>query len=194
MTSQTDGDSKWEDRLNKLLDHGFKKFFPDDVAYEPQCETSKTCTTDMKSFKGYLHRWYATASKVAPFTAAKIIPVLEKSAQASITVCTGGDSGRQCGYSWAGGKFDDNMGAGQEMNVLAATSSLLIGEAKDTYTSDTGGTSKGDPNAGADSDDLTQQFKPLTGGDRAGAGILTAIVLGGAVSMFGWMSTGLGDK
>lgn len=194
MTFQTDGDQKWESRLNKLLDHGFKKFFPKDIAYEPQCETSKTCTTDMKSFKGYLHRWYATTSKVAPFTAQKILPVLEKSAQASIKVCTAGENGRQCGFSWASGSFDDNMGAGQEMNVLAATSSLLITEAKDTYTQDTGGTSKGDPNAGSESDDLTHPDKPITAGDRAGAGILTAVVLGSAVSMFGWMSTGLGDK
>jgi mannan endo-1,6-alpha-mannosidase len=191
---QTDGDQKWEERLNKLVDHGFSKFFPDEIAYEPQCETSKTCTTDMKSFKGYIHRWYATATQVAPFLGPKVLPVLEKSAQASIKVCTGGDTGRQCGYSWASGSFDDNTGAGQEMNVLGATSSLLIGEAKAPYTKETGGTSKGDPNAGSDSDDLTQHFDRITAGDRAGAGILTALVLGGAVSMFGWMSTGVGDK
>jgi len=197
MYNYTKGEQKWEDRLNKILDHGFDTFFPDEhanIAYEPQCETSKTCTTDMKSFKGYLHRWYAYTSKVAPFTAPRIRPVLEKSAQAAVKVCTGGDNGRQCGFSWASGSFDDNTGAGQEMNVLGATSALLIGEAKDPYTKATGGTSKGDPNAGADSDDLTKSFGPLTGGDRAGAGILTAVVLGSAVSMFGWMSTGMGDK
>lgn len=148
----------------------------------------------MKSFKGYIHRWYAQSTKVAPFLASKVLPMLEKSAQASIKVCTAGENGRQCGFSWQGGVFDDNMGAGQEMNVLGATSSLLIGDAKPPYTKDTGGTSKGDPNAGSDSDDLQQHLDPVTAGDRAGAGILTVLVLGGAVSMFGWMSSGLGDS
>ncbi|KAG9255669.1 glycoside hydrolase family 76 protein [Emericellopsis atlantica] len=186
MYNYTNGSSKWEGRVSKLVDHGFSTFFPNDIAYEPQCETSKTCTTDMKSFKGYLHRWYATSTSVAPFLRDKVLPVLKTSAEASIKVCTGGDNGRQCGFSWAAGQFDGIMGVGPQMNTLGAVSSLLITETHGTVSKTTGGSSKGDPTAGGEDTTTTK----ITTADRAGAGILTFLVLGSSVSLFGWMCFG----
>jgi mannan endo-1,6-alpha-mannosidase len=195
MYNFTNGSEKWKMRLDKLLNHGEKTFFPDDrgnVAYEPQCETSKTCNTDMKSFKGYLHRWYATATKKAPYIKDTVLPMLEKSAQAAVKVCTGGKRGNQCGFSWAAGKFDGLTGAGQEMNVVAAVSSLLIDDVKPPLTRKTGGTSVGDPNAGDENRDGLKELKKITPADRAGGGILTVVLVGGILSLFGWMSIGDG--
>ena len=191
---QTDGSDIWKDRVNKLVRHGLKTFFHNGAAVEPACETYNTCTTDMKSFRGYLHRWYATTTKIAPFTADQILPVLEKSAQAAVDQCTGGDTGRECGFSWTTRKFDNDVGAGQEMNVLAAVSSLLIDTVGAPVTHESGGTSKGNPNAGAgdagSADGAGKIWSPVTTGDRAGAGIITFILLGSAIGLFGWMNTG----
>jgi mannan endo-1,6-alpha-mannosidase len=181
----------WAGRLNKLVEHGLSTFFYDQVAVEPSCEDHNTCTTDMLSFKGYIHRWYSTVTRLAPFTADTILPVLRNSAQAAVKQCTGGDLGRQCGFKWLSGKFDGNVGAGQEMNVLGAVSSLLIDNVGGPVGTDTGGTRKGDPNAGAGTQDVNKTpTGPVTGGDRAGAAILTIVMLGSACGLFGWMSFG----
>lgn len=158
---------------------------------EVSCEDYNTCTTDMKSFKGYVHRWYSTITQIAPKTAPRILPVLKKSTEAAVKQCTGGELGRECGFKWASGKFDNDVGAGQQMNVLGAVSSLLIGESKGPVSAGTGGTSKGDTSAGSDSkDNFEKHHRPITTGDRAGAGVITFVLLSAACGMFGWMSTG----
>ena len=158
---------------------------------EISCETVGTCTTDMLTFKGFLHRWYSTVTQLAPYTAEKILPVLQKSAAAAAKQCTGGAFGRQCGFQWSSGKYDGKTGAGQEMSVLAAVSALLITDAQPPLTEQNGGTSKGNPNAGGGGDNAQKKTKPITVGDKAGASILTLLVLGSACSLFGWMSVGL---
>ncbi|KAL2256346.1 hypothetical protein VTK26DRAFT_1812 [Humicola hyalothermophila] len=192
MYNYTDGDPKWKTRLSGLVDTALSTFFPDGVAYEIACEGQMSCTTDMLSFKGYAHRWLAVATQVAPFTAAKIRPVLRSSAEAAVATCTGEADGRTCGFRWSErAGYDGSKGVGQQMNVLAAVSSLLVEQSAPPVTKDTGGTSKGDPNAGSRTDGKTGEMRPITTGDRAGAGILTLLLLGSVVGMFGWMSTGV---
>lgn len=143
----------------------------------------------MYSFKGYVHRWMSQATHLAPFIRPKILPVLQKSAEAAIKQCTGGDTKRVCGFKWASGVYDGKTGAGQQMNVLAAVSSLLMEDTAPPVTAKRGGTSKGNPNAGNVGDGkIDKTYKPLTTADRAGAGILTFLVLSMAIGMFGWMS------
>lgn len=174
--------------MEPLVDRTIEVFFrKDKVAYEVSCEPEYTCTTDMYSFKGYLHRWLTQASQLAPFIADKVRPVLRSSTEAAIKQCTGGETGRECGFGWSSGKFDGKVGAGQQMNVLAAVSTLLVDNVDPPVTADSGGTSKGDPNAGSGSV-FDRDLRPITTGDRAGAGILTALVLGAATGTFGWMS------
>jgi mannan endo-1,6-alpha-mannosidase len=145
----------------------------------------------MLSFKGYVHRWLATATQIAPYTRDTILPVLASSTRAAVNQCVGGASGRVCGFNWASGQYDGTEGAGQQMNVLSAVSSLLIGKARAPVTNLTGGTSIGDPNAGSKSDDFLRHDIPVTTADRAGAGILTVLILASALGAFGWMSTGV---
>lgn len=145
----------------------------------------------MYSFKGYLHRWLSTVGQLAPFVHDKIKTTLQTSTEAAVAQCTGGDNGRTCGFHWSSKKFDGEIGAGQTMNVLGAVSSLLIDEARAPVTNATGGTSLGDPNAGSHGDDFQNNNTPLTTGDKAGAGILTLLILVGATSTFGWMSVGV---
>ncbi|KAK5662432.1 hypothetical protein OQA88_8343 [Cercophora sp. LCS_1] len=196
MYNYTDGSPLWKGRVEKLLEGIMRDFFETGVAFEIPCEGRQgACTADMLSFKGYAHRWLSVVTQIAPFTRDTILPVLRTSAEAAVKQCTGGASGRQCGFYWSGGVYvdvavDKTSGAGEAMSVLAAVSSLLIDQADPPATNLTGGISRGDPNAGSRSKDTFEQLGPITTGDRAGAAILTILFLGSSVGLWGWMSLG----
>ena len=69
-------------------------------------------------------------------------------------------------------------------SALSVIYSALHEKAPAPFTSDTGGTSEGNPNAGSKDGGKIEQPRPITTADRAGAGILTLLVvftiLGGA--------------
>lgn len=148
----------------------------------------------MLSFKGYVHRWMAQVTQLAPHTRDKIMAVLKTSTQAAVKQCTGGASGRQCGFYWSSGQFvdpasDKTSGAGEAMDVMSAVSTLLVDGAPAPVTKDTGGTSKGDVNAGNPGHDNDRRnAKPITTGDRVGAGFLTILLIAFGVSVFAWIS------
>lgn len=194
MYNYTNGSHIWKGRIENLTQSILRDFFPNNTAYEVPCEGRPgACTADMLSFKGYVHRWMAVVTQVAPFTRDVILPVLRQSTQAAVNQCTGGSTGRKCGFYWSTGTYvdvavDGTSGAGEQMSVLAAVSSLLIEAAPPPATNATGGISKGNPNAGTGYTNMGEEDSPITGGDKAGAGILTFLILGGALSMWGWMS------
>lgn len=97
-----------------------------------------------------------------------------------------------CGEHWtAGSTWDGTYGVGQQMSALSVVQSLLIDQAPALVTNSTGGTSKGNSAAGGSSTDSSGVVeKPVTGGDKAGAGILTALVLCGVVGGIGFMVVG----
>ena len=112
------------------------------------------------------------------------MPLLRSSTEAAVKQCTGGDNGRMCGFHWSTGQFDGKTGAGQQMNVLAALSSLLVAQTSGPLTNATGGTSQGNPNAGVETINLLERFAPITTGDKAGAAILTMLTIGLGAGMF----------
>ena len=181
-------------RVDKLIKSTLKTFFLKGIAYEVACEGRKgACSPDMLSFKGYVHRWMSVVTQVAPHTRDEILPTLRKSAEAAVKQCTGGQSGRACGFYWSGGSYvdpavDKTTGAGEAMNVLAAVPALLIDGARAPVTNSTGGISKGNPNAGVGGDNGEKPPRPITTADRAGAGILTFLLLAGSLGTFVWMS------
>lgn len=187
---------KWKKRVENLLTGMKRDFFEHGAAFESPCEVRQgACTPDMLSFKGYVHRWLAVVSQLVPDTIPIIRPMLQNSTRAAVNQCTGGATGRRCGFYWTGGQFvdpavDKTSGAGEAMNVLAAVSSLLIDEAPGPVTNKTGGTSKGDPEAGTKSLDGPEPLAPVTTGDRAGAAILTILLLASSVGTWSWMSLG----
>jgi mannan endo-1,6-alpha-mannosidase len=142
----------------------------------------------MLSFKGYTARWLAQAAQLAPVVHDRIKAVLTTSAQGAVKACNPDGT---CGFRWTTGAYDGVTGAGQEMNALGALMSLLMDEPgiPPPVTNGTGGTSQGNPNAGSNPSVL-QPSAPVTQRDKAGAGILTALILAGLVSMMVWMSIG----
>lgn len=160
----------------------------DGVMYEP-CEASGQCNVDQRSFKAYLARWLAATAELAPFVHDVAVGYLKTSAVAAIKTCTGGTSGTQCGLKWTTGEHDGSIGVGEQMAVLEAVQSHLVTSAPGWVSAVKGtGTSVGDVNAGQDSsaDDLIT-IKPATTKDKAGAGILTALVLVGVVAGTIWL-------
>lgn len=156
--------------------------------YEVACEPGGTCNIDQQSFKAYLARWMAASTKVAPWTSEQILPLLASSATAAAKSCTGGDNGNMCGTKWTTGSYDGGLGVGQQMNALEVIQSNLITQVKGPLGNDTGATSVGDPSAGTVSNSGPPAVQEqVTTGDRAGAGVLTALVIVGLLGGAWWM-------
>lgn len=198
--TQTDGSDVWRERLQGLIDQTILVFFPNGTAVERSCEapTTMQCTTDMKSYKGYLHRWMASAAQVAPFVSAQVAAALRSSAASAVRSCADGvDNGNgvsraTCGFRWTTGRYDGDTGAGQQMNVLAALTSLLLDVEPEKVggpvTNSTGGTSQGNPDAGGVPGFLKPTPPPGLG-DKVGAGVATAVLVICVVLTFAWMSS-----
>ncbi|KAL9131421.1 MAG: hypothetical protein Q9217_000635 [Psora testacea] len=193
MYNYTSGSTQemWKSRVLGML-NGTSLFFsttPPNVMTEIACEGPGTCNTDNFSFKAYLSRWMAATTKIAPFSYDLIMPKLRASAQAAAAQCTGGPSGTKCGMKWTeNGKWDGTQGVGQQMGVLEVVQSNLIDQSAGPVTNKTGGTSKGNPAAGGGA--TTDPVLPkdvIDTKDRAGAGILTTLVLVWVVGGIWWM-------
>ncbi|KAI0476193.1 glycoside hydrolase family 76 protein [Xylariaceae sp. FL0804] len=188
MYNTTTGSAQqtWKTRVQGLLTSVKSTFFKNGVMWEPSCETSSAgCNTDQQSFKGHLARWLAQTAVLAGFTADTITPLLQSTATAVAEQCDGtaasgykGTSGTACGFSWLkAAAWDGNSGVGEQMNALNAIVATLA--QPDPLTKDSGGSSTGDPDAGNSDSDKLETLAPITAGDRAGAGILTLLALGG---------------
>lgn len=183
MFNQTEGDTraKWRQRIEGIIS-GAGAFFDNNVMVEIACEATQNCNTDQLSFKAYLSRWMAASTKMAPFIEPEISNLLQTSAKAAAASCSGGEDGVTCGTRWNIGSYDGTYGVGQQMSALEVVQGLLIDDVAGPVSNTTGGTSKGDPTAGTGPKHGPGAApEPITTSDRAGAGILTALVLSGIV-------------
>ncbi|KAJ3476706.1 hypothetical protein NLG97_g9039 [Lecanicillium saksenae] len=184
----------WKDRLDGLI-KGSQVFFTgdnSDIMEEVACEPVDRCNIDQQSFKAYLSRWLAAATKWAPDTYDTLIPYLQASAKAAVNQCVGGNNGKMCGMKWSrnGGKYDGTTGVGQQMAALEIVLSTMIKSRGAPLTSDSGGTSKGDPNAGSGDigrKDPIPTFDPPTAAMKAGAAFITLAVLFGIFGAVVWL-------
>lgn len=160
---------------------------------EVACEfpTPETCDTDQPSFKAYLTRWLAVATQMASYTEAFIMPRLVESANAAAAICTGQNS-NMCGRRWYQTAWDGYFGVGEQMSALSVFQNLLIAKVGPPVTAEKGGTSVGNPSAGGsgtgvDPNSQVALGRNIKGGDKAGAGILTALSLIMVVGGTWWM-------
>ncbi len=163
----------------------FNIFFHDSskVIQEVGCEPYNDCSTDGLTFKSFTIRWLVLCAQLVPQTADMIWPYIQASAQGAAGQCSGPDNSN-CGYHWLTTTWDGTTGVGQQMSALAAVQAnmLLVNDLYAPVTLKTGGTSKSDGTAGTTGNvpsDSTSPWltKKITTGDKAGAGILTAIIL-----------------
>ncbi|KAK2733582.1 hydrolase 76 protein [Myotisia sp. PD_48] len=185
MYNYTDGDEKWRRIVQGIVD-GLHVFFFEktDIMWEVACERVNTCETDQRSFKAYLSRWMAASTQLAPFITPYVMPKLRASAIAAAKACTGGRDREQCGLKWTEGKFDGDLGVGEQMSALEIFQSNLIGKMDAPVTNSTGGTSHGENGKGGGQGPPRPPASKISTADKAGAGIMTepqvAIVTGGA--------------
>lgn len=156
---------------------------------EVACEDNGKCDVDQQSFKAYLARFLGSTTKVAPFTNAAIMKLIQSSTAGAIKACSGGTDGNQCGLKWTTGTFDGLTGVGEQMAVLEVLQSNLQPFSPGPLAANSGGTSQGNPSAGGGGDTKVVQLDSITTADKAGAGILTTLVL---IATFGgsfWMAS-----
>lgn len=212
----TTGDTQtmWGSRVQQILNGLTTGFFPQQygggkVMVEIECEPSGVCNNDEHSFKAYLARWMALTAQLAPFTAGTIIPLLQSSSTAAAGQCVGGNNGRMCGQQWYQSAWDGSSGVGQQvsafqhlfspfrnanigsqMAALSVIGTNLLTPAMVPLTKNTGGNSVSDPNAGTQSPNTQPDAttKPITTSDRAGAGILTFLIIVGVIGGAWWIN------
>ncbi|KAH8431521.1 glycoside hydrolase family 76 protein [Aspergillus melleus] len=180
----TDRSDVWKTRVENII-RGLDIFFPiGDIMSEVACEPNGKCNVDQRSFKAYLSRWMSHTIQIAPFTKDLLTPKLRASAEAAALQCSGPDNA--CGLRWNRNEtFDGSTGVGEQMAALEIFQGHLVNYVDKRVTANTGGISKGDPNAGtgkSDEDSVGIHERVISTGDRVGAGILTAVIVIGAMS------------
>ncbi|OTB07694.1 glycoside hydrolase family 76 protein [Hypoxylon sp. CI-4A] len=184
MYNFTEGQDKWKQRVDGLVKRTNEYFFDDGIVVERPCESFNSCDFDQQSFKGYLMRWMASASQMAPFTFDTLMPLVKSSAAAAAQQCSGspstdfnGEPGTACGFKWTDkANFDGLVGVGQQMSALSALQYTMIKKstAKSAVTADSGGTSVGNPDAGRSMEDyMPQPLAEITVGEKVAAGFVT---------------------
>jgi mannan endo-1,6-alpha-mannosidase len=193
MYNYTNGNSTWLERTEMILNGAYAVFFPSDygsnIMSEIECEPTSICDSDQSSFKAYLSRWMAVTSVIVPSLAPLITPKLQASAMGAAGQCIGGDNGRLCGRRWYSTTWDGSQGVGQQMCALSVIGANLIPQTAAPLTAGSGGTSQGNPSAGSGvatgpSGVVTEK---ITTADKAGAGILTVLVIFGVVGGSWWL-------
>ncbi|PVH94068.1 glycoside hydrolase family 76 protein [Periconia macrospinosa] len=188
--NQTQKD-RWAKEIDLLI-KGLDIFFPDGIMKEVACEDIGTCNTDQRSFKAYLSRWMGYAILTArELTFKDLWARIQKSAPAAAKNCVSAtDTEANCDLKWnPSATKDGKTGVGENMSVLEIVQALLVNKAPGPVTQQTGGTSKSDPSAGGGIMSPPVVLNPVTTAGRAGAGILTALVLGATIGGAWWLVT-----
>ncbi|KAH8432103.1 glycoside hydrolase family 76 protein [Aspergillus melleus] len=190
MYNYTNGNDKWLERVNGLLDSSMQKFFPKkfggNVMSEVACEPILSCDRNQLCFKGYLSMWMAFTAILVPSTAEKIIPKLHGSAEAIGKQCSG-KSDNLCGVTWGKTTWDGVQGLEVQMAALGGiTASLMVSKTQQPKTIDDNPDAKETqiPTSG-DSD--PSEPAPIETADRAGAWILTVIMIAAVTGAVGWL-------
>lgn len=167
-----------------------KQFFPQkygsgEVLSEVACDPIMTCDRNQLGFKGYMSMWLAFTALLMPETYDKIAPKLQTTALAVSKQCSG-ESKSLCGEQWWNPTWDGMQGLEVQMAALGAvTANLMIMSHQSPKTVDT------NPDGGADAidtgDDGRQKKSRITTGDRAGAWVLTVIMIVFIAGGMGWL-------
>ena len=171
-------DSMWHERTLKLLEAS-TPFFENDIMKEAACQPNndtENCKNDQRSFKAYFARFLGQTSVLVPDTRETIDPWIKASAIGAAKSCTGGYDGNTCGMNWVLGRCDAKYGLGEEVCALEVIQNLLVHDRPAPYTQKHGGSARANPSAGHRPERKGPGPLKITGGDKAGAGIITAVV------------------
>ncbi|KAJ5771429.1 uncharacterized protein N7511_003480 [Penicillium nucicola] len=194
MYNQTNGTTQdqWLTAVNGLLNKTFDTFFlTGNVIEDFNCEPSETCNDNEILFKGLTSSWLALTAVLVPSTFDTVLAKLQTSGAAAAASCTGHNNGT-CGVRWYKSEYDGWLGMEEEISATNVFLANMINfNTQAPVTSTTGGNSTSNPTAGEDDSDATSGKQTvITTGDRAGAGILTAVFIAGWIGLMGFMLIG----
>jgi len=181
MYAYSNGSSEWQTRAKNIWSHGSSVFFEDNVVRE-LCQDSKKCNNDQRCFKGIYLQQLSQTAVLVPDLQDDIMTAINASAKAAAQSCSGGRDGHTCGMNWNQGSYDDMYGLGEQINAVSAFTSSLVLSKDGPYTAHNGGSSndtatKGISSGSGSNTNPLEDDRPVTTGDRAGAGIVTAILM-----------------
>lgn len=160
---------------------------------EVACEPNQMCDRNQRCFKAFLSTWLGFLTTIAPYTTDEIIPKLQASALGAAQQCSGGDDKKHCGRRWYQDKWDGYKGLEEQMSALGIMTMAMLPHATKNQaplTSKTGGNSKSNPDAGKGESEETGELRPISTGDRAGAGVVTVVFMGGWIAAVTFMLWG----
>ncbi|KAH8692804.1 putative glycosyl hydrolase [Talaromyces proteolyticus] len=192
MYNKTKANAKWKTGLDGILGMTYSTFFPaqygSNTMAEIGCDPWKQCDRDQLCFKGLLASWLSTIALIAPYTQPDIFEKLMASAVGAGQGCTD----TQCGQQWYAQQWDGTSGIEQDMSALSVFANALAAfpynGTAGPVSADNGGNSTANPTGGGSSGETQiSPLKAITGGDRAGAAILTLIFCGGWIAAVTWL-------
>lgn len=169
------GSDLWHERTHAFL-NASRVFFNNSILYEAACQGPNTCNTDQRSFKAYFARFLGSTAELVPETRQQIMTWLNTSALAAAKSCSGGTDGHTCGLNWFRDDWDGMYGLGEQMAALQVMVNTQALKRAPPYNATNGGNSTGDGAAGTKPHPTNLAPLHITGGSRAGAGIITAII------------------
>lgn len=171
------GSELWHKRTKDFLNSA-SVFFnsTNNIMYEAACQGSGYCNNDQRSFKAYFSRFLGLTAQLVPETRDDIMKLLKASAKGAAQSCSGGTDGHTCGLNWFYDGWDGKYGLGEQMAALEVMQNLRCLDRPAPLTANTGGTSVGNPAAGTEQSPSNLSPLTITHGDKAGAGIITAVI------------------
>lgn len=180
-------DEMWKNKMDEILDAS-DYFFNNSILTEMTCAPSKLCNNDQRTFRALMARALSKVVTMVPETYDNIMTKwMIPSAKAAANSCSGGSDGVTCGFNWGVNGWDGMYGLGEQMSALETIMTLITSK-HPPLTTHTGGTSQSKPDAGNNtSTSINQNKRTVTGKDKAGAAVLTAVVLSLTLSGGVWM-------
>lgn len=182
-------DTTWLTRANEIWNRATVFFGDGQIMYEAACQSSGRCNNDQRCFKGIFSRFLALTMLMAPAMNETIYNYLTPTVSAVMKSCSGGSDGHTCGLNWNNGSWDGLYGLGEQISALELLMTRLIWTKGSILSEGTGATSKGNGSSAGTSRTSTSLNNNITvtGKDRAGAGVITAIFAIFFVICTGWM-------
>ncbi|XBW37084.1 hypothetical protein QEN19_002664 [Hanseniaspora menglaensis] len=165
----------WYDRTISFMNSS-SVFFNNSVLYEAACQSGYNCNNDQRSFRSYFARFLGLTAQLVPDTQDQIMSWMNTSALAAAQSCSGGTDGHTCGINWSYDGWDGWYGLGEQIDALEVILNTQILSKEKPLTHNDGGTSTGSGAAGTQTTPTNVAPLVITKKDRAGAGVLTAVL------------------
>ncbi|CAH6718674.1 mannan endo-1,6-alpha-mannosidase Dfg5p [[Candida] jaroonii] len=181
-------DATWKERALEIIHVAQNYFVASGYMSEATCAPSNRCNNDQRSFRSLYSRCLGVTTVLIPETKEVLNDYLTKSAEGAAQSCSGGSDGVTCGEDWSYSGWDGVYGLGEQMSALEVILANVQTEFSAPLSVQSGGNNASDSEAGLNTQDHTNTKQlDITSKDKAGAGVLTAVVLaiilGGSIWM-----------